>query len=537
MSAEAHRPPNGDTGTTPEESALARVLESYLAGLEAGCPVDPERLIAAHPELAGPLRACLKVMHLAAGVSGASGPPARPLPADPDDAEITEPPKSSALTVLWPHDDPSSHLLLPEPPEDDAPIVRVGCGALLDSPDGVGAGRYQVMGEIARGGMGVVLRARDLDLGRDLALKVLQARHCGDPDVVGRFVEEARIGGQLQHPGIVPVHELGALADRRPYFTMKLVKGRTLAALLSERPSPEADRTHFLKIFEQICQTVAYAHARRVIHRDLKPANVMVGSFGEVQVVDWGLAKVLPEGGVADEVKARALKETVIQTARSGPAGSGESQPGSVLGTPSYMAPEQARGKIDRIDERADVFGLGAILCEVLTGRPPFGGSSRHEIRARAARGDLTRTLGRLDASGANSELIGLARDCLAAEPEQRPRNAGDVARRMSAYQAGIQDRLRAAELARVEAQTRAEEERKRRRVTVALAASVLGLVMLGGGGWAHLARQRLERAGRVDRATSGVELLYSEAKRAGDDLARWAAAREAARRARRPAG
>ncbi len=400
------------------------------------------------------------------------------------------------------------------------------------------------------------------DLGRDLALKVLQSRHCGDPDIIGRFVEEARIGGQLQHPGIVPVHELGTLADRRPYFTMKLVKGRTLAVLLQERVArcgstdpvgwvqptdagrghpgglhpPYEDLPRFLTIFEQICQTVAYAHARRVIHRDLKPANVMVGSFGEVQVVDWGLAKILPEGGIADEAKAMEREETVIQSARSGPAGSdGESQPGSVLGTPSYMAPEQARGEGDRVDERTDVFGLGAILCEILTGRPPFGGSSRNEIRARAARGDLTDALRRLDASGADAELIALARDFLAAEPEQRPRNGGEVARRMSAYQGGVQDRLRRAELARVEAQTRAEEaqgavvERSRRRRTVALAAAVLGLIILGGGGWAHLARQRLERAARVDRATSGVELLYAEAQRAGDDLTRWIAAREAA--------
>ena len=174
-------------------------------------------------------------MHLAAGLSDAPGPSARPFPANPDDAGISAPASASALTVLWPHDDPSSHLLLPEPPEDDAPIVRVGTDALADLPDGAAAGRYLVLGEIARGGMGVVLRARDVDLGRDLALKVLQTRYRGDPDVVSRFVEEARIGGQLQHPGIVPVHELGTLGDRRPYFTMKLVKGRTLAALLQER--------------------------------------------------------------------------------------------------------------------------------------------------------------------------------------------------------------------------------------------------------------------------------------------------------------
>ena len=164
--------------------------------------------------------------------------------------------------------------------------------------------RVQLLGEIARGGMGVVLKGRDPDLGRDLAVKVLLEAHKEKPDLVRRFVEEAQIGGQLQHPGVVPVYELGTFGDRRPYFTMKLVKGQTLAELLAERKSPADDLPRFLAIFEQICQTMAYAHARDVIHRDLKPSNVMVGSFGEVQVMDWGLAKVLPRGGVVDDAAA-----------------------------------------------------------------------------------------------------------------------------------------------------------------------------------------------------------------------------------------
>src|SRR5262249_47328806 len=254
----------------------------------------------------------------------------------------------------------------------DRPIVKPHSPELPEVP-----GRFRLLGEIARGGMGAILKGFDADLGRDLALKVLLEQHSGNVDFVRRFVEEAQIGGQLQHPGIVPVYELGTFPDRRPYFAMKLVKGRTLAALLSERKDPRDDLPRFLGIFEQVAQTVAYAHARGVIHRDLKPSNVMVGSFGEVQVMDWGLAKVLPGGGVAGEPGnvSPPAEESVIRTVRSGSA-LDQSQAGSVLGTPAYMAPEQAVGAVGRVDRRADVFGLGSILCEVLTGQPAYTGAS-----------------------------------------------------------------------------------------------------------------------------------------------------------------
>ena len=293
----------------------------------------------------------------------------------------------------------------------EPPLVRPGRGDGTDAST-----RYRIDGEIARGGMGSVLKGRDPDLGRDVAIKVLREDLRGNADMVRRFVEEAQIGGQLQHPGIVPIYELGTFADCRPFFSMKLVKGQTLAALLEARPGPAIELPRFLDIVEAVAQTVAYAHARGVIHRDLKPSNVMVGSFGEVQVMDWGLAKVLPRGGVADDAAAGKTdrQETVIATARSGADDSDLSHAGSAMGTPSYMAPEQARGEIERVDERADVFALGSILCEVLTGKPAFVGRSSGEIQRKAALGDLGEAFGRLDAAGADGVLVGLAKEWLA---------------------------------------------------------------------------------------------------------------------------
>jgi serine/threonine-protein kinase len=432
----------------------------------------------------------------------------------PDTADgITEPPLVNPASAEM-------------PPPEDRPI------------------RVQLLGEIARGGMGVVLKGRDPDLGRDIAVKVLLETHKQKPDLVRRFVEEAQIGGQLQHPGVVPVYELGTFGDRRPYFTMKLVKGQTLAELVAERETPADELPRFLAIFEQVCQTMAYAHARDVVHRDLKPSNVMVGSFGEVQVMDWGLAKVLPKGGVVDDAVAGKVevKKTVIATARFG-SDSDLSQAGSVMGTPAYMAPEQARGEIDQVDERADVFALGSILCEILTGQPAFVGRTAGEIQRKAALGDLAEAVAALASSGADVDLITLARDCLAREAEDRPRHAGAVAERITAYLSGVQEKLRSTEIARATEQARAEEslrtaeaaearakaEGKARRLTVVLAASVLGLVVAVGSGYSWLARQRTERQSRVDLALREAAVLHDEAKRAGNDLVRWGKACEAA--------
>ena len=206
---------------------------------------------------------------------------------------------------------------------------------------------------------GRIFQGRDLELGRDLAVKVIREEHRDHPEMVRRFVEEAQIGGQLQHPGITPVHDLGRFPDGRLFIAMKLVRGRTLAALLESRGGLDEDRMKFLSIFEQVCQAMAYAHSRGVIHRDLKPSNVMVGAFGEVQVMDWGLAKVLDEGGVASEDAAfRASDGTPsVQTLRYGSRA--RSQAGSGA---RYAILHGTRAGARELDarRRADVFALGS---------------------------------------------------------------------------------------------------------------------------------------------------------------------------------
>jgi serine/threonine-protein kinase len=427
--------------------------------------------------------------------------------------------------------------LLRDDPSDFSPVVRPDSDAMHRAD----AGRYQLLGEIARGGMGVVIKGRDPDLGRDLAFKVLKAELAGRPAAEQRFVEEAQVGGQLQHPGVVPVYELGRFGDGRPYFTMKLVKGRTLADLLAERPEPAYNRGLFLKVFEQVCQTLAYAHSKGVIHRDIKPANIMVGAFGEVQVMDWGLAKVLPRGGVADEEKAtRATvrpelpEATIIRTVRSGGSSDGtDTEAGSMLGTPAFMPPEQAGGELDKLDERADVFGLGAVLCVILTGKPPYVGPTGDAVRLLAVRGKLDECFTRLAECGADTPLIELCKKCLAPEPAERPRDAGRVAEAVTAYQTSVAERLQKAEVGRAEERVRLVEERRRRKVLLALAASVLVIVVAGGGGGFWLVEQRRTKATRTDMAIQGAEMLKEQA--AGDPenpVGRWQDAEAAVKKA-----
>jgi tRNA A-37 threonylcarbamoyl transferase component Bud32 len=346
------------------------------------------------------------------------------------------------------------------------------------------AGRYQLFEEIGRGGMGKVHKCYDPLVDRDQAIKLLREQLLDQPELVRRFLEEGRINGRLQHPGIVPVYDLGELPDRRPFFTMKLVEGRTLAALLKERTDPGQDLPRFLTIFEQICQTLAYTHSHQVIHRDLKPANVMVGAFGEVQVMDWGLAKVLD--------RQRGNGAAASAPAGAGVAGSSSpedtpadlpTQEGQRMGTAPYVPPEQARGEVKWVDQRSDVFGLGAILCEILTGQPPFTGKNQNEVFAKARACDHAEALARLDGCGADTELVRLAKVCLAPQPEDRPSDAGVVAQQVAAYLAGVQERLRATELERAAAEARAQEakataaaeHRARRRARALALALVLG--------------------------------------------------------------
>jgi serine/threonine protein kinase len=239
--------------------------------------------------------------------------------------------------------------------------------------------RYVVIREIARGGMGKVLEVEDTELRRSVALKVLRKELLGRRDVVERFLEEAQITGQLEHPNIVPVHEMGVDGGGNLYFTMKYVEGQSLAELLLKLREGNRDSLRdyplvkLLDIFIKICEGIGFAHNRGVIHRDLKPANIMVGKFGEVQVMDWGVAKLVDSGVRLSEEGSVVLTDRLTE-------GTAQTMVGSIIGTPSYMSPEQANGDLSATGPHTDIFSLGVILYEMLCLRSPWTGRTSDEV-------------------------------------------------------------------------------------------------------------------------------------------------------------
>ena len=246
-----------------------------------------------------------------------------------------------------------------------------------------GGRRFRILRPHARGGLGAVYVALDSELNREVALKQILENHADNPVSRGRFLVEAEITGGLEHPGIVPVYGLGAHGDGRPYYAMRFVRGDTLGNAIKafhQRPKTDSKRSlefrALLRKLTDVCNTIEYAHARGVLHRDIKPANVIVGKHGQTLVVDWGLAKAL--GRAAADADERAL------TPSSG-GGLALTLPGKVMGTPAYMSPEQARGEVEALEPRSDVYSLGATLYHLLTGRAPFERSTPAVLESVAA--------------------------------------------------------------------------------------------------------------------------------------------------------
>jgi serine/threonine protein kinase len=244
---------------------------------------------------------------------------------------------------------------------------------LVSEPDFSGT-KYAIVKELGSGGMGSVYLAHDRELDREVAIKILRETDLTD-DTKRRMLREAQIIARLEHPGIVPVHDVGEFADGRVYYAMKYVRGNRLDEYAAS-VTTTGDR---LRKFKSVCETVAFAHAHGVVHRDLKPQNIMIGSFGEVLVLDWGIAKVLQNTATPDP-EAETLKLPLTKAAKS--ASTSNTTDGTIIGTRHYMSPEQARG--EQIDTRTDVYSLGAVLYFLLTNIAPVATAQSTLVAPRA---------------------------------------------------------------------------------------------------------------------------------------------------------
>jgi eukaryotic-like serine/threonine-protein kinase len=382
------------------------------------------------------------------------------------------------------------------------------------------AGRFRKVRDHARGGLGVVFVARDEELHREVALKEIQDRHADDLDKRARFLMEAEITGGLEHPGIVPVYALGHYEDGRPFYAMRFIKGDSLKEAISRF---HADQTlkhesgqralalqKLLRRFLDVCNAVAYAHSRGILHRDLKPENVMVGRYGETLVVDWGLAKVVGRSG--EDRSSAFLESTLLYTS---PSGSAETLPGSVIGTPAYMSPEQAVGRLDLLGPRSDVYSLGATLYSLLTGVAPFTGGEIADVLRKVEQSEFARPR---DASPwLDPALEAIALKAMALRPDDRyasPQALADDLERWLADEPV---------LAYPEPFTR-RARRWARRHRTALAtvgsAAAVAIGLLGAVVWLRI-DQRNRTDASAQRTMQQAEILAVEARTSGD-LARW---------------
>ena len=295
--------------------------------------------------------------------------------------------------------------------------------------------------------MGEVYRVLDPDLDRRMVLKVLRRDRVDDSGSTARFLHEARLTSQLTHPGIVPVHEMGTLDDGRHYFTMREVRGRTLNEVIADthdayhHDDEQGFTAHFhelIDIFHKACQPVAYAHSRGIIHRDLKPSNIMVGNFGQVQILDWGLAKIIGGDDIEEPV------DPVAETTPGRRLSPFDTRQGSIVGTPAYMPPEQARGQLQSLGPAADVYSLGAILFKVLDGTSPFSGRHATAIVFRVIEG-INRRPG--NDTGAPPQLVNLCLEAMSRAPEARPTDAAELADAVDQWRSGSHRRQEAMEM------------------------------------------------------------------------------------------
>ena len=303
------------------------------------------------------------------------------------------------------------------------------------------AERYTLTRLHAQGGLGQVWLARDATLGREVALKELRPERADYQPLLDRFLEEATITGQLEHPGIVPVYELAQRPEsNQPFYTMRFIKGRTLSeasqAYHQKRQTGQAgglDLVALLNAFVAVCNAVAYAHARGVIHRDLKGRNVVLGDFGEVIVLDWGLAKVRSgQTQKAGESEGETSPEMLPRVRLDDDGWREKTAEGQVLGTPGYMAPEQAMGRQAEIDDRTDIYGLGVLLYEILTGQPPFTGENLEQIQRKVIHEPPVPPRARVPATPRALQAICLRG--LAKKPVDRYASAAEMAKEVQRY-------------------------------------------------------------------------------------------------------